>query len=555
MSIELRTGRTGKLRPTWYGRYEVNGKRYTLNLRVKVMGTPPASLSLRDEGDNAFERSRAKAKERLEVIIEDARHKHDSAHLVERIYEMKTGERIKSVKLQDLPAEWARIPRRRKPSERYAAQCQTILARFASFIAAKNSKANELGHVTRDIARAFLEAEESRGVTAKTWNDTLKLLRATCKYLLPAGAINPFSGIPTRETETIFRKPFTPEELQKIIEAARNDDFIRPLIITGMCTAMRRGDCCLLRWKDVDLKKRFITVKTNKTGQTVSIPIFPLLYDELAARKPSGEYVFPEQAAMYRENPDGITWRVLKILTTAFTTKDDTKALPKLSEKDTRRKVAEFLAELPATTKTERMRRVFDLYMDRTNPKELTGAAGVSKGSVSGYLNQIEAAVGCRIIRGRKSQLSATARAKTDKTILHAEREVGKRRASTRDFHSFRVTWVTLALTAGVPMELVQKVTGHATADIVLKHYFQPGREDFRRAIQAAMPKMLLATTKTYPANATPEECLRLALADLDAMTARDWEDKRDTASNLIRQAQEWYGVHILREGARRSAV
>jgi hypothetical protein len=53
------------------------------------------------------------------------------------------------------------------------------------------------------------------------------------------------------------------------------------------------------------------------------------------------------------------------------------------------------------------------------------------------------------------------------------------------------VTWVTLALTAGVPVELVQKVTGHKTAAIVMKHYFQPGREDFRQALQSAMPKLL----------------------------------------------------------------
>jgi hypothetical protein len=30
---------------------------------------------------------------------------------------------------------------------------------------------------------------------------------------------------------------------------------------------------------------------------------------------------------------------------------------------------------------------------------------------------------------------------------------------------------VTLALTAWVPLELVQKVTGHKTTDLVLKHY------------------------------------------------------------------------------------
>ncbi len=64
----------------------------------------------------------------------------------------------------------------------------------------------------------------------------------------------------------------------------------------------------------------------------------------------------------------------------------------------------------------------------------------------------------------------------------------GLRRGSVRDFHSFRVTWVTLALTAGVPLELVQRVTGHKTTDVVLKHYFRPGQEDFRLALEGAMP-------------------------------------------------------------------
>jgi hypothetical protein len=81
----------------------------------------------------------------------------------------------------------------------------------------------------------------------------------------------------------------------------------------------------LLQWKDVDLARRFITVKTAKTGQTVTIPIFPLLLDELASLPasnldlPSGkDLVFPDQAAMYEENPDGITWRVKKVLAVAL---------------------------------------------------------------------------------------------------------------------------------------------------------------------------------------------------------------------------------------------
>lgn len=343
------------------------------------------------------------------------------------------------MKLADLSEEWERIPRRRPPSLRYAAQCRATLVRFTDFMRRENPRAEEIGQVTRDGARSFMEAETARGVTAKTWNDTLKLLRATFRHLMPTGMVNPFSGIPTRETETVFRKPFNPEELGAIVQAAAEDEFVRPILITAMCTAMRRGDCCQLKWAEVDLPRRFITVKTSKTGQTVSIPVFPMLHDELRGREVRGAYVFPEQAEMYRTNPDGITWRVRKVLADAGFKDDET--------------------------------------------------GGATRGEV------------------------------------HKDRETGLRRASVRDFHSFRVTWVTLALTAGVPLELVQKVTGHRTTEIVLKHYFQPGREEFRKALQSAMPA-LLSNGSQSPRDE--------ALSILATMSVDTWEADRDRLRELV---------------------
>jgi len=79
---------------------------------------------------------------------------------------------------------------------------------------------------------------------------------------------NPFDGIPTREEDTIFRKPFSVEELAAIVEAAKSEPFIEPIIITAICTAMRRGDCCVLRKSSVDLPARFIKVKTSKTANS-----------------------------------------------------------------------------------------------------------------------------------------------------------------------------------------------------------------------------------------------------------------------------------------------
>jgi hypothetical protein len=37
-------------------------------------------------------------------------------------------------------------------------------------------------------------------------------------------------------------------------------------------------------------------------------------------------------------------------------------------------------------------------------------------------------------------------------------------------------------------------------------------------------------------------------------MTDQDWKGKRNSASSLIRQAQEWYNGHILREAAHAKA-
>jgi len=544
MPLEFRRQRDGRIRDIWFGAFESNGKRYGINLGVKIAGTPPASLSLKDKGDTEYEVSRMAALTKLEHFIEESRKKNHTEHLVEKLYEIKTGEAIKSVKLTALPDEWAKIARRREPNARYAAQCKSTLARFAVFVRQENPKAEEMAHVTRTLARAFMDVEAKRGVTGKTWNDTLKLLRATFKYLLPAGGINPFADTPTRETETVFRQPFTPEDLGAINEAAKADEFIRPIIIVGMCTAMRRGDCCLLEWNDVDLGTRFITVKTSKTGQTVSIPIFPMLQDELKAQaKDAGMkrdgYVFPKQAKMYLENPDGITWRVKKILAAglgeAVDDGDGTKTLPEISNEETRKRGEAFIGTLPEGTKRERMATVFKLYLEGQNIEAVMAGAKVSKGSVSGYLNEIQAAIGCKIVRGA-SRIRHKPREEKAGHGLQAERKHGLRRASVRDFHSFRVTWVTLALTAGVPLELVQKVTGHKTTDIVLKHYFQPGREAFRSALNAVMPKLLMNgaesdghTSKAESLN--PEKQNKKIRDILACSTAKTW--KRDQARVL----------------------
>ena len=209
---------------------------------------------------------------------------------------------------------------------------------------------------------------------------------------------NPFKGIPAKSTNPVRRKPFNPEELNRIVAAAAEDELLHGPVIASICTALRKADACCLTWEDVDFDENLVRVRTSKTSKRVMIPLLPLLRELLlkTPRKDRKGFCFPEAADMQRINPCGIDYRLRKLLT----------------------------------------------------------RAGVED--------------------------------------LREGREDGRRAASVKGFHAFRVTWVTLALSAGVPVELVRKVTGHTTADIVLEHYYQPGRKDFIESIGKAMPELLM---------------------------------------------------------------
>ena len=431
MALELR-----KDSNWWYGRYNINGQRFCVNLGIEVRGKRPPSA--RRSGDTAFEVSRGLARQKLRQIVVEARGKKAAIQHLEQIYEIKAGEEVGSVALADMADHWAGAGAREDRDPKYVGVVRGLLRRFTEYIAAHHPRVTTMAQVTPAVARGFMDATSKEGITGRTYNAHLIMLRSVFKRLAqPAGLVaNPLQGIEGRPLNTTHRKPFTLEQLDTVLKTAA--PLIRPLLVTGMCTAMRKGDCCLLRWDDVNLAQGFIRVKTSKTGETAEIPIFPLLRKELEALPRSSAFVFPEIAALYERNPYAIS--------------------------------------------------------------ELTKAAFEAAGAP---VNQARA-------RGLRS-------------------------ASVHDFHSLRTTWITIALTAGVPMELVRRVTGHQTVDVVLKHYFRPGREDFQKALSAAMPKLL--TGGGEPGKDEPTAAQK-AIDILKGMKAKTWRGDRDRAIELLETAK-----------------
>ena len=519
----------------WYARYSRHGRTKLVRLKIKIQGKRPASISASGSGvDPVFVESRGRALQEHDRILAKIRDDHNLEDLTQKIIEIKTGSRARTVKLEDLPDSWEKIPRKRKPSATHAKTCKMVLQCFVNFMRDQYPDAKEMADVTAPMMQAFMDSEEKRGVSPRTWNMKLSLIRGVFKRLEPGADAykNYLVGAPGKEEDTIHREPFTPEELKAILDATQEDILIRPVIVTALCTAMRRGDCCLLKWSAVDMKSGFITVKTGKTGDTVEIPILPMLNEEFKRLpRTKGEYVFPSVAEMYLKNPDGINWRLQQVLAragfvdekTAERIRNNAKSnLAVLPIETTRQKGLEAIAQTKMTaSKRDRMRRIFEAYLNGRSIPAISAELGVSRGSASGLLNEIEGMIKAQIIR-RPVLLQPSA----IRGIIHANGN-GKRLklANVKGWHSFRTTWITLALSAGLPMELVRRVSGHSTADVVLKHYFRPGREQFRVALQAAMPKLLMNGAKSR------DEQLREII---EGMTPKTLKKDKTRALNLL---------------------
>lgn len=534
MSLMLRKQRGGGLRPYWYGEYTDHcGKRKVVNLNVLWEGVPPPTL--RKPGSPEFEATRREAKKALAAHVAEEGRKGRAEHLTERLIEAKTGRAVEYVRLDELAVRWRGLGRDASASEAYLKGCDAAFKRFADFMLTRDAEMAYLYQLKPADAGAYMTAMQ-KAFARKTVRDHAKLLNKAFERFLPIGAANPFAGFVGRraagESEMVHRKPFSDLELKALLDEARGDEFMYPLIVTAACTGMRRGDVCSLRWSAVDLDSGMLTVKTSKTGASVEIPIFKPLLAVLAARqrKPSSrgsavanasDLIFPEAAEILERNPDSLTWQFKKIVARAFAEDDK-------QEKDVEQPVstsevraqgeAAIVANIGEGPRRDRILDVFRRYCDGQSVRQIVAASGHAKCTVSYDLHGVQDMIGKKFLRVQQKSIK-----KDIRSMTQVKRRKGQRAASIRDWHALRATFVTLALSAGVPVELVRRVTGHATVEVVLKHYFRPDREQFKAALVGAMPKVLTGKkTRVKPA----EELAALA-AKLAAGKASDADKER----------------------------
>ena len=110
-------------------------------------------------------------------------------------------------------------------------------------------------------------------VSPSTVNNALKALKASFNTAVAKRQLefSPAEHVNAIEVEESNRRPFTDEELKKILKVANTE--WKTMILVAFYTGLRLQDCANLTWQNVELHKGIINVLTKKTGRRQILPI------------------------------------------------------------------------------------------------------------------------------------------------------------------------------------------------------------------------------------------------------------------------------------------
>jgi integrase len=189
---------------------------------------------------------------------------------------------------------------------------KAILARWTDYLGQLRLDQIKRVHVNR-----FIEKRLKDEVSPRTINLNIIALRVVLKKALEDGLIQrlPTEGLRPLKTTTRKRPLFTTDDLEKLCEAAAGerkdkDGVVVPVTENGVqfidyikflayCGA-RRNEALAMRWQDVDLKQRQLTIGAegdtkNRSARVVDFnpKLKAHLLDMKSRRAPDSQWLFP----------------------------------------------------------------------------------------------------------------------------------------------------------------------------------------------------------------------------------------------------------------------
>jgi integrase len=137
-------------------------------------------------------------------------------------------------------------------------------------------------------------AQRRASVAPATVNIELSLLKHMCVKAIEWNylKVNPLKSVKFLKEPPGRLRYLTREEMGALTAACARH--LRPIVVMGLNTGMRRAEMLGLTWADIDLATRSITLRRTKSNRLRVIPINQTLYEELQRLPPHlhSPYVF-----------------------------------------------------------------------------------------------------------------------------------------------------------------------------------------------------------------------------------------------------------------------
>jgi len=181
------------------------------------------------------------------------------------------------------------------------------------------------GVIQLDVDRVRVKLLKKK--SPQTCKHVLALLKRIIKFGSDRGLCAPLSfAIKLPRVDNKKTEFLTPEEIERLLEAIRNDKHPQAgnIMLVALYTGMRRSEILGLQWRDVDFQNGFINIAVSKGGRAQKIPLNDgarQVFESI--EKGKGGYVFPGNLGNKRSNIN----RAINAIKTAAGLPDDFRPL------------------------------------------------------------------------------------------------------------------------------------------------------------------------------------------------------------------------------------
>lgn len=226
--------------------------------------------------------------------------------------------------LADVWLEYVKSPRHNELARSTMKTKQFVWMHFARWMEHSYLPVDDLAGVTADMIAEYLACLRIE-LCASTYNGRVCILREIFRTLANKAGIeeNPWEGVRLRPDDSHSRRELTMDELKRLLAAAcKHGDEWQKLILIGIYTGLRLGDCCRLDWSCINVAQGVIQLIPSKTkrhahGRPVTIPVHPTLGTALASELASRGPVLPGIAELYERARNRVSDRLSAIFKAA----------------------------------------------------------------------------------------------------------------------------------------------------------------------------------------------------------------------------------------------